>query len=413
MESKSNNRGSLGQNLRRVVERFVDWLDRYGGLSYDHQSFYAGPIGGRAKAFYYRHPSLGLAAVAPMVLCEAFMPGARKFFWRKQRFPIADAHYAMGFALLNLSSSEKLYYDKAVHFLEVLLKTRCPDFSLCCWGYPFDWVTRNGTIPAGTPLITTTPYVYEAFSYVYQIDRGERWIGVMRSIAEHAMGDIKDFDVSPTASSCSYTPYDHGGVINAAAYRACLLTKASQDFSDHRFFERAIKNINFVLEYQRSDGSWFYSIEGERDFIDHFHTCFILKALAKIEKLTGDGRCRAAIEKGVDYYLANLFDNEGLPKPFSRAPRLTVYRRELYDYAECLNLCILLKETNRNLAEKIAVILEDLWNRWSAPDGSFRSRELLLGWDNVPMHRWAQAQLFRSLALLIYAGNIGTLPPSI
>ena len=25
---------------------------------------------------------------------------------------------------------------------------------------------------------------------------------------------------------------------------------------------------------------------------------------------------------------------------------------------------------------------------------------LLLGWDNVPMHRWAQAQLFRSLCLL-------------
>ena len=30
------------------------------------------------------------------------------------------------------------------------------------WGYPFDWVTRNGTIAGQTPLITTTPYVYEA-----------------------------------------------------------------------------------------------------------------------------------------------------------------------------------------------------------------------------------------------------------
>ena len=34
------------------------------------------------------------------------------------------------------------------------------------------------------------------------------------------------------------------------------------------------------------------------------------------------------------------------------------------------------------------------------PDGSFRSRQLLLGWDDVPMHRWAQAQMFqKSLAL--------------
>jgi hypothetical protein len=27
---------------------------------------------------------------------------------------------------------------------------------------------------------------------------------------------------------------------------------------------------------------------------------------------------------------------------------------------------------------------------------------LLLGWDNVPMHRWAQAQLFRSLCFLLF-----------
>ena len=43
----------------------------------------------------------------------------------------------------------------------------------------------------------------------------------------------------------------------------------------------------------------------------------------------------------------------------------------------------------------------DLLARWRKSDGSFRSRRLMLGWDNVPMHRWAQAQLFRSLCLLL------------
>ena len=76
--------------------------------------------------------------------------------------------------------------------------------------------------------------------------------------------------------------------------------------------------------------------------MDHFHTCFVLKALAKIEQLTGYAQCQSAIERGVDYYVANLFDANGLPMPFSKAPRLTVYRRELYDYAECINLAVLL-----------------------------------------------------------------------
>ena len=33
--------------------------------------------------------------------------------------------------------------------------------------YPFDWQTQGGVLNAGTPLITTTPYCYEAFDAVY------------------------------------------------------------------------------------------------------------------------------------------------------------------------------------------------------------------------------------------------------
>ncbi len=47
---------------------------------------------------------------------------------------------------------------------------------------------------------------------------------------------------------------------------------------------------------------------------------------------------KRAIERGVGYYVDNLFDERGMPKPFSRPPRLIVYRRELYDYAECMDL---------------------------------------------------------------------------
>ena len=69
--------------------------------------------------------------------------------------------------------------------------------------------------------------------------------------------DIKDFPTSENASSCSYTPYDNGGVINAAAYRAFLLTSASQFFSNDDYWKIAERNLNFVLENQNPDGSWF------------------------------------------------------------------------------------------------------------------------------------------------------------
>jgi hypothetical protein len=389
------------QNIREAVLQFVGWLDGYGETSYDHQSFFAGDLGRRAKALYYTSPLLGKLAVAPMIFCEAFVPSARKLFWKPQRFPIADAHYAMGFAFLSQVLNDEQYYLRAVHFLEVLKETRCPGYDHYCWGYPFNWETRAGTLKQETPFITTVPYVYEAFRQVYEIDGNPEWKRIMLSIAQHALLDYQDFNTSPDASTCSYSPNgdDSSGVINASAYRAFLLTQAAADFSEEKYRTVAERNLNFVIQAQNADGSWYYSTDGQRDFVDHFHTCFVLKALAKIEALTGNRECTRAIERGVDYYVKNLLDSRGLPKPFSRRPRMTVYRRELYDYAECINVAVLLQGRFPGLDGVLSRVLD--LREWRKPDGSFRSRELFLGWDNTPMHRWAQAQFFRSLCFFL------------
>lgn len=390
------------EKVQAAVLRFIGWLDRYGETSYDHQSYFASDLGRGAKALYYRYRVLGTLAVSPMIFSEAFVPGARRLFWKRQRFPIADAHYAMGFAFLSQVLREEQHYRRAVHFLEVLKGTRCQGYEHYCWGYPFNWETRTGTMKEGTPLITTVPYVYEAFREVYQVDRDPKWFDIMRSIAQHALLDYRDSATSPNASTCSYTPdpNDRGGVINGSAYRAFLLTRAAEDFKEERYRKVAERNLNFVLESQNQDGSWYYSTDGQRDFVDHFHTCFVLKALAKIEFLTGNGECTKAIERGVRYYVENLFSENRLPKPFSRRPRLTVYRRELYDCAECINLAVLLRGRFPALDDILSVVVNR--DEWQKPDGSFRSRQLLLGWDNNPMHRWAQSQMFRSLCFLLY-----------
>jgi hypothetical protein len=410
---------SLNKNVADVLNDFTAWLARYGETSRDHQTFFAGGAGQAAKALYYDHKLLGTMAVAPLIFLEAFVPSARRLFHRPTRFPIADAHYAMGFAFLFQVTGDKAHLHRAIHFLDELKKSRSPAFEEYCWGYPYDWVTRNGTIKTQTPLITSTPYAYEAFLQVAELleseVRGQKsavrqgllaeYEHIMESIARHAAFDIKDFPVGENASSCSYTPFDKGGVINAAAYRSFLLTSASQIFNEEEYWLTAERNLNFVLDNQNPDGSWYYAVDGVRDFVDHYHTCFVMKALAKIHALTGHAPTLKALGKGVSYYVSNLFDADGLPKPFSRAPRLTVYKRELYDYAECINLCLILRDRfpilKRTLEKAIAHILE----AWVKPDGSFRSRKLYLGWDNVPMHRWGQAQMFRSLAFYLHEAH--------
>ena len=139
------------------------------------------------------------------------------------------------------------------------------------------------------------------------------------------------------AASCSYTPFDtrwryqRRGLSRVPADQCVASCSESSGTGISR--ER---NLNFVLESQNPDGSWSYAVDGVRDFVDHFHTCFVMKALAKIHALTGPSRLsRLRSRRACDYYLTHLFDADGLPRPFSKAPRLTVYKRELYDCAEC------------------------------------------------------------------------------
>lgn len=389
--------------LRASIGRFVGWLDAFGETSQDHQDFYASKIGRAAKNLYYRRPLLGKVAALPMVVCEAFFPWTRRFYFPRMRLPISDAHFAMGFAKLHQVTGDPQYLARAIHFLEVLESTRCPAFERHGWGYPFDWQTKGGVLKQGTPLITTTPYCYEAFADVYQIDRQPRWRDTMRSIAEHCLLDYRDVDAGPGAATCTYTPTGGERVVNASAYRAFTLFGAWREFGDERYRTAAERNLNFVLQCQLPDGSWPYAVDGVRPFVDHFHTCFVMKALAKIEGLTGHAGCTAALVRGVDYYTKHLFDEAGLPRPFARAPRLVVYKRELYDCAECINLGVLLRGRFPVLDAAVDRTVEEIVLRWQLPDGHFHSRRLLLGWDNVPMHRWGHSEIFRSLCLRLYA----------
>src|SRR5205814_6664106 len=182
--------------------------------------------------------------VAPMIFLEAFLPSARRFFHYPTRFPIADAHYAMGFAFLFQMTNDEAVLQRAFHFLQELKKTRCPEFEEYCWGYPYDWVTRNGTIKANTPLITSTPYMFEAFLQVHEIQPRAEWLEMLGSIARHVANDIKDFPTSSTASSCSYSPFEESGVINASAYRAFCLTSAANLFQNEQYAGLAERTRN-------------------------------------------------------------------------------------------------------------------------------------------------------------------------
>jgi hypothetical protein len=387
------------QAARASVERFVRWLEAFGEVSHDPYDFWATPLGARAKERYHRGGLVGKAVAAPFVALDLVVPRSRGLVRKKVRYANADAHYAMGFFALARGGDRGRNVERGQAFLTALEAERSPGFDDPGWGYPFDWPTRYGVFEAGWPLITTIPYCYEAFEDGHAATGEPRYLELMEGTARLA---AERFPVTPVgedgAEAASYTPFDTRQVVNANAYRAYLLTTAGLRFERDDWVEAGRRNMAFVVESQRPDGSWPYSIDGSDDFVDNFHTCFNLKNLLKIWTLTGAEDVREAIVAGYGYYLANLIDEMGLPLPFAKQPRLTLHKRDLYDYAEGINLAQLARELVPEANDVLRSLVLDLTGTWQLSDGHFVTRKLLVGRNAVPYHRWAQSPAFRSLA---------------
>jgi hypothetical protein len=391
------------QRLHGAILRFVAWWERHGRASHDPYDLWGTRYGLFARRLYYEKHPLGLPLIAPIVAAETFCPSIRKLFVRKQRFATADAQLLLAFLLLHQVSADDKFLQTARALADDLLDISIPGYRGHCWGYPFDWQNNSGLWRRNTPFITSTPYCYEAFARLFDVTREERFAGIARSAANFVFHDLNDTPVGDNSAAGSYGPHDNTLVINASAYRAFVLFDAANRFGLDEFLPKAHRNLNFILENQRSDGSWLYALRSPGEaFIDHFHTCFVLKNLHKIDRLLSDARISQAVQHGHAYYRKELFSPDGLPRSFAIQPRTQLVRLEMYNIAEAITLGVLVKDLIPGAFEDAKRLAAFLIDRHQVGAGYFTTRVFIGGLRHTfPFIRWPQSQLFYALTNLL------------
>ncbi len=388
-----------GPAIEAALHRFAAWLGEVGHDSYDQYDLWATRYGLWSRRLFYRWGKPAAPLILPLVLVDWLAPGTRRWICPQHRYPSADAHYLMGFLLLHQASGAPQHLDAAVELAEALIRSAIPGFSGPCWGYPFDWQSKVGLCPRNTPLVTVVPYAFDAFLDLYAITGIESYRETAQGIASFVANDIPD-NPARRGRAAGYSPSSRSKVINASAYRAACLTRASAVFSAPQYRHIAEDNILFVLDQQQADGSWLYAADDDREtFIDHMHTCFVLKGLYRAYQVLKDEEILRAVKRGYQYYRESLFYPNGLPRPFAKAETRQFRVAELYDYAEALNLALLLLPDldTSALADRLA---SSLLEHWQTPAGYFTTRVSTHGIRNtVPYHRWGQAPAWHSLAL--------------
>lgn len=234
----------------------------------------------------------------------------------------------------------------------------------------------------------------------------QKYLEWLEGIAEFVHGDLKDIPTGSDSTARSSSPFDERRVVNASAYRAFVLFEAGHRFLRQDYLDTDNRNLNFVLESQQDDGSWFYAMESRESFIDNFHTCFNLKNLVKLNSMVCSGRVTSAIRKGYDYYRRNLIDVAGNPKPFAVEPRFQVTKLEMYDFAEGITLGSLLGVEIPGSGDLARSLADKLITQHQLPAGYFVTRVFRGGIRHCfPFLRWPQAQLLLALTHLIRCGR--------
>lgn len=314
--------------------------------TYDPYDIWKTPAGFRAKDFYNRHPLLGLAVVGPLAFADHFFDRGMRRLYTPIEYPIVRAMASLSALNLYGVTADRKYLSEARRHLDWLLDNTCRGYSGNCWGLGFRYAVRRDIVyEPNTPLTTMTPYAMEAF-HEYSVLTGEpTFRPAIESVMRFFDRDVHTMIDDGEKMATSYAPFPDRVVVNAVSY-AMLANAIYLSYCPR--FEIAARNekIGKLYEYvrstQRSDGSWFYSMEG-KPFIDCFHTCIVLKNIIKTTRsapLPGSGEVIAA---GYSYLKTAFLDEDRfLFRRFSQRNKPGLERFDLYDNAEALNLALLM-----------------------------------------------------------------------
>jgi hypothetical protein len=157
-----------------------------------------------------------------------------------------------------------------------------------------------------------------------------------------------------------------------------------------------------VLSKQNQDGSWYYGESPKNRFIDHFHTAFVLKNLARANGAMRRSDVEEAISKGIAFYWSHLFDDSGLPRPFAKSVRFNPVRYESYDFAECLGLFSLFGREEGFTDEALQRVLDGFLSHLMLPSGAVRFRVYRVPSPaGLPYYRYGMSAALLALASLL------------
>ena len=152
----------------------MSWLDINGYKSYDVYDFWTSSLGIKAKKLFNKNKLFASPLVGSIQILDSFMPHTRYLFAnKKNRFPMADGQLASSFYELLFFYKRKTNLINGFRTSGIFIKKATNTQHGFGWGNPYHWVTAFFEYPGNSPLITVTPYCFDAFLSAFEIIKME------------------------------------------------------------------------------------------------------------------------------------------------------------------------------------------------------------------------------------------------
>jgi len=273
-------------------------------------------------------------------------------------------------------------------FLSALLAMKADGYSGACWGYNFDWQSRNFFAPRGTPTIVPTAFAARAL-----IEAGQDLQDLhdeVRSVCEFIVKDLPRPVDTETELCFSYAPNTNTRIFNASLLAAEVLASGGKT-------DLAERAARYVVNNQQPDGSWLYGAEPKQAWIDNFHTAYVLFSLKRIIDTIRKNEFQRALEHGYQYWKNTFFLADGWPKYYDH----DLYPADAHAAASAIVTFLECRELDNealSLARKVAN-----WTIQNLRDsrGFFYYQRRRFYTVRKPYMRWTQAWMLYALSRLL------------
>jgi hypothetical protein len=316
------------------------------------------------------------------------------------------------FALAALANYRRLKTSEtetdARELLEELWQMRLEGRSGAAWGYNFDWQSRHFFAPRGTPTIVPTAFAAQAFIEAAEVLGDANFLEIGASISRFIIFELANSEDEDGSWCFGYSTTAPTRIYNASLLAGETLARIGVLLDEDTFCDMAMPATRYVLKHQSPDGSWNYGAAPGQDWIDNFHTAFLLTSLSRIidsfkampaniitESFVNDAT--SALRHGYRFWRERFFLADGWPKYYHDS----LYPADAHSAATAIITLLALRELDRDalpLAERIAS-----WTIRNLRDrrGFFHYQRRRFFTIHTPYMRWTQAWMLYALARLL------------